>query len=58
MATISTLTLAALLEDPLVKLVMRSDNVSDSDHSALLFRVKDVLIARASVTKPGLQTPI
>jgi len=58
MATISTLTLAGLLEDPLVKLVMRSDNVSDSDHSALLFRVKDALIARASVTPPALQAPV
>jgi len=58
MATISTLTLAALLEDPLVKLVMRSDNVSDADHSALLFRVKEALMARACATKPGLPTPV
>ncbi len=34
--TISTLTLAGLLKDPLIQLVMRSDNVSESDHSELL----------------------
>jgi hypothetical protein len=44
--TISTLTLASLLGDPLIQLVMRSDNVSQSDHSALLHRVKDSLAAR------------
>jgi hypothetical protein len=44
--TISTLTLAALLRDPLIQLVMQSDKVSESDHSALLHRVKDSLVAR------------
>jgi len=44
--TISTLTLATLLRDPLIQLVMQSDNVSQSDHSALLYRVKDSLVAR------------
>ncbi|MDR3530573.1 MAG: hypothetical protein P4L90_08495 [Rhodopila sp.] len=53
--TISTLTLATLLQDPLVQLVMRSDNVSESDHSELLHRVKDSLIARASMCEPTLQ---
>lgn len=53
--TISTLTLATLLQDPLVQLVMRSDNVSESDHSELLHRVKDSLIARASMRDPTLQ---
>jgi hypothetical protein len=47
--TISTLTLTALLRDPLIQLVMRSDNVSESDHSELLYRVKDSLAARCSV---------
>lgn len=47
--TIDTLTLAGLLRDPLVQLVMRSDNVSEEDHSALLFRVKQCLIARRNV---------
>ena len=47
--TISTLTLAALLQDPLIQMVMRSDNVSDEDHSELLFRVKDSLVARAAL---------
>ncbi len=47
--TNSTLTLAALLRDPLIQLVMRSDNVSESDHSDLLYRVKAALAARSSV---------
>lgn len=53
--TISTLTLAGLLQDPLIQMVMRSDNVSESDHSALLHRVKDSLVARAAVPRPALQ---
>nr|WP_294567047.1 hypothetical protein [uncultured Rhodopila sp.] len=48
-----TLTLAALLRDPLVQLVMRSDNVSETDHSALLTRVQNALIARTSLMDPG-----
>ena len=44
--TISTLTLTTMLQDPLIKLVMRSDNVSEQDHSALLHRVQQSLIAR------------
>jgi hypothetical protein len=43
--------MAALLEDPLVRLVMRSDNVSETDHSALLRRVQGALIARTSLTE-------
>jgi hypothetical protein len=50
--TISTLTLAGLLQDPLIRLVMRSDNVSEADHSELLHRVKDSLVARAPVSEP------
>lgn len=49
--TISTLTLAALLHDPLIQMMMRSDNVSDEDHSELLFRVQDTLVARAARTE-------
>ena len=45
--TIRTLTLTAMLQDPLIKMVMRSDNVSEKDYSELLFRVKDTLAARA-----------
>jgi hypothetical protein len=52
--TISTLTLAGLLQDPLIQMVMRSDNVSASDHSELLLRVKESLIARATVLGPAL----
>ncbi len=53
--TISTLTLAALLQDPLIQMVMRSDNVSDEDHSELLFRVKDSLVARAAMREAACQ---
>jgi hypothetical protein len=52
--TISTLTLAGLLQDPLIQMVMRSDNVSESDHSELLHRVKESLIARATMQEPAL----
>jgi len=44
--TISILTLTAMLQDPLIKLVNRSDNVSEQDYSALLHRVQESLIAR------------
>ena len=50
--TISTLTLATMLRDPLIQMVMRSDNVSQEDHSELLYRVQDSLIARASLPQP------
>jgi hypothetical protein len=56
--TISTLTLATLLQDPLIQMVMRSDNVSEKDHSELLHRVKGSLIARLSVQDPGLQPAV
>lgn len=45
--SISTLTLTAMLHDPLIKMVMRSDNVSEEDHSELLFRVKRLPWLRA-----------
>ena len=51
--TTSTLTLAGLLEDPLVQMVMRSDKVSESDHSDLLHRVKDTLTARTARSEPA-----
>jgi hypothetical protein len=44
--TISTLTLTSMLQDPLIQMVMRSDNVSEQDHSALLHRVQRSLLAR------------
>ncbi len=44
--TVSTLTLTSMLDDPLIQMVMRSDNVSERDHSDLLFRVKESLTAR------------
>ena len=42
-------------EDPLVRLVMRSDNVSETDHSALLRRVREALLARTSLTETASQ---
>jgi hypothetical protein len=56
--TISTLTLAGLMQDPLIQMVMRSDKVSESDYSELLHRVKDSLIARASQPQPALQAAV
>ena len=41
--TFGTLTLATMLNDPLIHAVMRSDRVSEADYAALLFRVKDRL---------------
>jgi hypothetical protein len=49
--TFGTLTLAGMLSDPLIKAVMRSDGVSEGDHAALLYRVKDRLAER----QPSLQ---
>jgi len=45
--TFGTLTLAAMLDDPLIRAVNRSDRVSEDDYAALLFRVKDQLAERA-----------
>jgi hypothetical protein len=43
---ISTLTLTGMLQDPLIQLVNRSDNVSEEDFSELMLRVQDVLVTR------------
>jgi hypothetical protein len=48
--TFGTLTLAAMLQDPLIQAMMRSDGVSDREHAALLFRVQDKLIERHGPT--------
>ncbi len=53
--TVSTLTLAMMLQDPLIQLVMRSDNVSQEDHSELLHRVAESLSARSMMPEPRLQ---
>ena len=45
--THGTLTLAAMLRDPLIEAVMRSDGVSPDDFAALMFRVRDSLSVRA-----------
>ena len=47
--TVSTLTLTGLLQDPLTRLVMRSDGVTEQDFSDLLRRVQDTLIARSAL---------
>ena len=52
MLTVSALTLTGLLQDPLTKLVMRSDGVSERDFSELLLRVQDTLVARATQSQP------
>jgi hypothetical protein len=54
--THGTLTLAGMLNDPLILAMMRSDRVSEVDHAALLFRVKDTLADRDDrcVYCPGL----
>ena len=46
-AKVRTFTLAELLQDPLTRLAMTSDGVSEKDFSELLLRVKDVLHGRA-----------
>lgn len=43
-----TLTLTGLLQDPLTRLVMRSDGVTEQDFSDLMLRVKDCLLARTT----------
>jgi hypothetical protein len=56
--TIRTLNLATMLQDPLIQLVMRSDNVSEQDHSALLHRVQRSLVARCvELTGAGQDLP-
>ena len=46
MTTFGTLTLAGMLDDPLIQAVMKSDNVSERDFAALLTRVKHSLDER------------
>ena len=46
MTTIDTLTFTALLRDPLIQMVRRSDGVSEEDFADLLHRVRDTLIER------------
>jgi len=41
MSAIETLTLAGLLADPLTRMVMHSDGVSETDHAALWQRLQD-----------------
>ncbi len=50
-----TLTFASLLHDPLVQLVMRSDNVSEQEYSDLLLRVKGSLEMREQMEVPAFE---
>jgi hypothetical protein len=50
--TFGTMTLAAMLTDPLIQAVMRSDKVSEAEYAALLFRVKDTLSQRKQSVEP------
>jgi hypothetical protein len=56
--TISTLTLASLLQDPLIQMVMRSYNVTEEDHSELLHRVQNSLIARSTAPTEALTAAV
>jgi hypothetical protein len=55
--TVSILTLSKMLDDPLIQLVMRSDNVTQEDHSELLHRVAQTLSARAVMQESAHQMP-
>ena len=44
--TFGTLTLASMLNDPLIQAMMRSDGVSEDEYAALLFRVRNTLADR------------
>ncbi len=48
-----TLTLTGLLQDPLTRMVMRSDGVSEQDFADLWLRVKDCLLARHASATPA-----
>lgn len=56
--TISPLTFDSLLQDPLIQMVMRSDRVSEQDHSDLWRRVKDCVVARGPVPSQTMQVAI
>jgi hypothetical protein len=49
----NALTLAGLLQDPLTRMVMRSDGVTETDLSNLMLRVKDCLLARQETLSSG-----
>ena len=56
--TVSMLTLANMLQDPLIQLMMRSDNVSQEDHSELLHRVAQSLSTREIMQEPARQAAV
>ena len=48
--TVDTFTMAGMIADPLTRMVMRSDGVSEDEFAALLFRIQGNLAARAVET--------
>ncbi|MBN8896568.1 MAG: hypothetical protein BGO51_21410 [Rhodospirillales bacterium 69-11] len=48
MTNCGTLTVTTLLQDPLTRMLMRSDGVSEEAFAELLQRVQDCLAARAA----------
>ena len=50
--TFATLTLAGMLNDPLIQAVMRSDRVSEGEYADLLLRVKETLEDRDRSARP------
>ena len=52
-STAEPLTLAAMLTDPMIQAMMRSDRVLERDYAALLARVKASLDQRRRVPAPA-----
>ncbi|HEX2942212.1 MAG TPA: hypothetical protein VHO91_14280 [Rhodopila sp.] len=50
--------MASLLRDPLIQLVMRSDKVSEEDHSELLYRVQSTLFAREQMQTGAMREAV
>jgi hypothetical protein len=48
------MTFASLLHDPLIRLVMLSDGVTEDAMAALMHRVRRSLVARARLPQPAL----
>ncbi len=50
------LTMAGLLDDPLIRLMNRSDGVTDQAHADLWEHTRETLIARFAMQPPWQQT--
>lgn len=53
MMTVEMLTFPALLEDPLIRLMMDSDGVSSGELQQLMSHMRDVVVARQPVGEPA-----